>query len=89
MKVDQKKEVKMDYGNQLIKILMENKNKIKKKLEILKLMFVSTQDFCKMLMITKKLKLIVNQIVMIDHIVLQMVNKDILKIIIVIKLITI
>ena len=68
---------------------MENKNKIKKKLEILKLMFVSTQDFCKMLMITKKLKLIVNQIVMIDHIVLQMVNKDILKIIIVIKLITI
>ena len=89
MKVDQKKEVHMDYGNQLIKILMENKNKIKKKLEILKLMFVSTQDFCKMLMITKKLKLIVNQIVMIDHIVLQMVNKDILKIIIVIKLITI
>ena len=85
MKVDQKKEVKMDYGNQLIKILMENN----KKLEILKLMFVSTQDFCKMLMITKKLKLIVNQIVMIDHIVLQMVNKDILKIIIVIKLITI
>ena len=89
MKVDQKKEVHMDYGNQLIKILMENKNKIKKKLEILKLMFVSTQDFCKMLMITKKLKLIVNQIVMIDHIVLQMVNKDILKIINVIKLITI
>ena len=40
-------------------------------------------------MITKILKLNVNKIVMIDHIVLQMVNKDILKIINVIKLITI
>ena len=89
MKVDQKKEVYMDYGNQLIKILMDNKNKINKKLKILKLMFVSTQDFSKMLKITKKLLLNVNQIVMIHHIVLQMVNKDILKIINVIKLIAI
>ena len=40
-------------------------------------------------MITKILKLNVNKIVMIDHIVLQMVNKDILKIINVIKLIAI
>ena len=52
-------------------------------------MFVSTQDFSKMLKITKKLLLNVNQIVMIHHIVLQMVNKDILKIINVIKLIAI